>query len=101
MDRKHNKINAYTAERGFTVKNHIKNAWRSRLTGKHLDDLMRIRSNAVDDLNKCPANRYAKQFLDENRFRTDDPKGKQLLDSDESNQVKKHHSLKLRLSKPL
>lgn len=71
-------IGSADAERGFSVMNHIKGERRSRLTGKHVEDLMRIRINAPDDLRKFPAAKYAKKFLDENHYRTDDPKGKRI-----------------------
>lgn len=62
------------AERGFSVMNHIKNKRRSKLTPAHMQDIMRIRLNGVDELEKFPAVRYASQFIKENHIRTDDPR---------------------------
>lgn len=82
-------IGSADAERGFSVMNHIKSQRRSRLNGKHLEDLLRIRINANDDLAKFPASKYAKRWVNDNHFRSDDPrqqrggKEKLLLSEDE------------------
>jgi len=68
-------IGSADAERGFSIMNHIQTTRRSRLTRKHIEDLMRIRINSVDDLKEFAASKYARQFLTENHYRTDDPKG--------------------------
>lgn len=62
------------AERGFSVMNHIKNKRRARLTAKHMEDIMRIRLNGVDELEKFPAARYARDFINEKHIKTDDPR---------------------------
>lgn len=67
-------IGSAEAERGFSVMNHIKNKRRARLTPAHMQDIMRIRLNGVDELEKFPATRYANQFIKENHIRTDDPR---------------------------
>lgn len=66
-------VGSAEAERGFSVMNHIKNKRRSRLTPAHMQDLMRIRLNGVDELEKFPAARYAAEFV-KNHIKTDDPR---------------------------
>lgn len=67
-------IGSADAERGFSIMNHIKYDRRSRLSGKHLEDIMRIRINGNDDIEKFPAMKYARQWIKENHMRTDDPR---------------------------
>lgn len=45
---------------------------RLQMSGKHLEDHLRVRINANEDLNKFPATKYAKQWLHEKHMRTDD-----------------------------
>ena len=39
-----------------------------------MQDIMRIRLNGVNELEKFPATRYANVFIKENHIRTDDPR---------------------------
>lgn len=64
-------VGSVEAERGFSVMNHIKNKRRSRLTPAHMQDIMRISLNGVDELEKFPATRYARKFI-KNHIKTDD-----------------------------
>lgn len=77
MDNAHSNLNSNDSRSASL--NHIKNKRRSQLTPAHMDDIMRIRLNSVDELEKFPAARYAKQFLKENHIRTDDPKWKKKV----------------------
>lgn len=61
------------AERGFSIMNHIKYDRRSRLTGGNLENLLRIRINGPDDLDSFSAIKYAKRWVSEKHYRTDDP----------------------------
>lgn len=54
------------SERGFSVINHIKNKPRTKLTLARMQDIMRIRLNHVDKLEKCLAIRYTNEFLKKN-----------------------------------
>lgn len=67
-------IGSADAERGFSIMNHLQSSRRSKLTPKHMEDIMRIRLNGADDLEKFPASKYAKKWVDENHLRTDDPR---------------------------
>lgn len=79
------------AERGFSIFNHAKTSRRSKLSSRHIEDILRIRINAPDDIEKFAAHKYAKKFIDENHFRTDDPKNQRktppasLLEDDNAN----------------
>ena len=66
------------AERGFSIMNHVKYDRRSRLTPKHLEDLMRIRINGPP-LSDFDAPRYALEWLKEHKH-TDDPTGTRKKD---------------------
>lgn len=82
-------IGSADAERGFSVMNHIKSEHRNRLSGKHLQDMIRIRLNANDDLDKFAAIKYAKKWVNDKHLRSDDPRqqrhgnSKSLLNEDE------------------
>lgn len=67
-------IGSADAERGFSVMNTIKTSRRTKLTSNHLNDIMRIRINGPDDINMFPAVRYAKAWVNEGKYRTDDPR---------------------------
>lgn len=67
-------IGSAEAERGFSIMNHIKTQRRSALTRNHVEDLMRIRINTVDDIEKFAAKKYAKEFIRKHHLRTDDPR---------------------------
>lgn len=69
-------IGSAEAERAFSVLNHIKNKRRSSLKPKHIQDIMRIRLNGPNELEKFPASRYANAFIKDNHIRTDDPRWK-------------------------
>lgn len=79
------------AERGFSIFNHAKTSRRSQLSRGHIEDILRIRINAPDDIEKFAAYKYAKKFIDENHFRTDDPRNQRkkpaasLLEEDNVN----------------
>lgn len=82
-------IGSAEAERGFSIFNHIKTSRRSTMTGKHVEDVMRVRINTPDSLEKFAAVKYAAQFVKENHLRTDDPRYRRpkvisLLEEDES-----------------
>lgn len=64
-------IGSAEAERGFSIFNHIKSSRRSSMIRKHVENLMRIRINGPDDLEKFSAHKYAKEFI-LNHIRTDD-----------------------------
>lgn len=81
-------VGSAEAERGFSIFNHIKTSRRSKLTGKHVEDIMRIRINTADSLEKFAATKYAAQFLKDDHIRTDDPRFRRtkvisLLEDDE------------------
>lgn len=65
-------IGSAEAERGFSIFNHMKTSRRVKLTRGHVEDLMRIRINAPDNIEKFAAHKYARQFLKEDHLRTDD-----------------------------
>lgn len=69
------------AERGFSIMNHIKFDRRSKLTPRHVEDLLRIRINGPDNMDSFSAIKYAKRWVNQNHLRTDDPKSKVELDS--------------------
>lgn len=50
--------------------NHIKTYHRSILKRNHLEDLMRIRLNTVNEIEKFPANKYAKEFINNGHLRS-------------------------------
>ncbi len=69
---------------------HIKYDRRSRLTTRHLDDMMRIRINGVDDIAKFSAGRYAKAWLDAGHtdtaapaYKRKNPADSTVIDDDE------------------
>lgn len=65
-------IGSADAERGFSIMNHIRTDRRSRLSGEHLTDIMRIRINGPDEIEKFSASKYAVNFVEkENHYRTD------------------------------
>lgn len=61
------------AERGFSIMNHAKYDRRSRLSGSNLDHIMRIRMNGPNDMASFSAAKFAKRWISENHYRTDDP----------------------------
>lgn len=68
-------ISSAEAERGFSTLNYIRNDRRKCLSGGHLEDIMRIKLNGPEDLNKFGASKYAAQWIREGHLRTDDPQG--------------------------
>lgn len=60
------------AERGFSIMNHAKYDRRSRLTGSNLEHIMRIRINGPNDMSSFSAAKYAKRWISEKHYRTDD-----------------------------
>lgn len=66
-------IGSAEAERGFSIMNHVKSDRRNRLSPKVLEDIMRVRMNTNDDIEKFAARKYAQQWIKENHLRTDDP----------------------------
>lgn len=89
-------IGSSEAERGFSVFNHIKNSRRSTLTGRHVEDLLRVRINSVDSMEKFAAIKYAKQFV-KSHLKTDDQRyqKKKVVSLLEENQQKKKFLPKL------
>lgn len=90
-------IGSADAERGFSVMNHIKSPRRSTITNAHMEDMMRIRLNGVDEIEKFPATKYAHKWIKQNHIRTDDPrkthaKSRTLLTEEDA---KKKHLPKL------
>jgi len=68
--------------------NFIRGDRRTRLTPAHLEDLMRIKINGPNELEKFPAHKYAKKWVEAKHIRTDDPSNvkktkKNLLPDDE------------------
>lgn len=84
-------IGSAEAERGFSIMNHIKSSRRSVLTRKHVEDLMRIRINGPNGLEKFAAHKYASEFI-KTHLRTDDLRYQRLnvmsLIDDESKEKK-------------
>lgn len=82
-------IGSAEAERGFSIFNHIKTSRRSTLTGRHVEDILRVRINTADNLEKFAALKYAKRFVKNHlHLRTDDSRFKKkkvvsLLTEDE------------------
>lgn len=81
-------IGSAEAERGFSIFNHIKTSRRSTMLGRHVEDVMRVRINTADDLEKFAASRYAAKFVKDHHLRTDDPRHRKkkvvsLLEEDE------------------
>lgn len=70
------------AERGFSIMNHIKYDRRSRLSPDNLESLMRIRINGPDNMDQFIAIKYARKWIKENHYRTDDPRAKSEMGSD-------------------
>lgn len=61
-------IGCADAERGFSIMNHVKSNRRVRLVEDHL----RVRINANDDIDKFPVKKYAQNWVNENHMRTDE-----------------------------
>lgn len=58
------------------------------MIGRHTEDVLRVRINSVNELEKFPAIKYAKHFISEGHLRTDDSRYRKqkvdsLLDNDE------------------
>lgn len=58
----------------------LKNLRRSRMTGRHVEDALRVCINSVNELEKIPAVKYAKYFIGEDHLRTDDPRYRKKQD---------------------
>lgn len=69
-------ISSAEAKRGFSTLNYIRNSRRSRLTAEHLEDIMRIKLNGPDDIDKFSASKYASKWVRAGRMRTDNPQNK-------------------------
>jgi hypothetical protein len=65
-------IGSADAERGFSTLFHIRNKRRARLSRQTLEDFVRLRMNTPKDLKKFPAVHYAKKWVGEGHFLTDD-----------------------------
>jgi hypothetical protein len=61
------------AERSFSIMNHIKYDRRARLTSENLDHIMRLRINGPEQLDRFPAAKYARAWVDKGHMKTDDP----------------------------
>lgn len=46
-----------------------------------MQDIMRIRLNGVSELEKFAASKYAKEFVDDNHIRSDDPRWQKKISS--------------------
>lgn len=67
-------VGSAEAERGFSIMNHIRgDGRRSRLSPKHLEDIVRIRTNGPDRIEEFPAVKYAKIWIEKNHMLSDDP----------------------------
>lgn len=67
-------VGSAEAERGFSIMNHIRgDGRRSRLTSKHLEDIVRIRTNGPDKIEEFSAVKYAKIWTNQNHMLSDDP----------------------------
>ena len=60
------------AEKGFSIFNHIWFNRQTRLTTKHIDDMMRIRING-ESLKDFNPEEYVIKWIDDGHLRTDDP----------------------------
>lgn len=69
-------ISSAEAERGFSVMNHVRNDRRKRLSGEHLEDIMRIKLNGPDDISRFGAAKYADWWVRAGKMKTDDPLGR-------------------------
>lgn len=91
-------ISSAEAERGFSTLNYIRNDRRKSLSGGHLEDIMRIKLNGPEDLNKFGASKYAAQWIREGHLRTDDPQGqkgtKKKKELEENEENKKYSLLR-------
>lgn len=83
-------IGSADAERGFSIMNHIKSPRRAQITTNHLNDMLRIRINGPNDINKFGPRKYAQIWINKGHLRTDDPTRKKprraetsLLDKEE------------------
>lgn len=65
-------IGSSDAERGFSTMKYLKRN-RRLLKSTHLDHLMRIRINGPDDISRFHAVKYAKKWLEQGHWRTDNP----------------------------
>lgn len=67
-------IGSAEAEQGFPIFNHIKTSQRWAMTGRHVEDVMRVQINTADSIEKFAAMKYVAQFLKEGHIRTYDPR---------------------------
>lgn len=72
-------ISSAEAERGFSTLNNIRNPRRSSLSPAHMNDIMRIKLNGPDEIEKFIAVKYARKWVD-NHMRTDDSRGVRSAD---------------------
>lgn len=56
----------------FLSLDHIKMSRRSSLTRNHVEDLMIIRINTTNKIEKFAAHKYAKEFVNNGHIRSDD-----------------------------
>lgn len=68
-------ISSAEAERGFSILNHVRNDRRERLSGEHLQGILRIKMNGPDDLTRFGAAKYADKWIKAGNMKTDDPLG--------------------------
>ena len=66
-------IGSADVERGFSIKNHFKTNWRSKLTTLHIEDIMRIRINGPEIQDFDPII-YTLYWLNTNHLDSDDSK---------------------------
>lgn len=76
-------VGSAEAERGFSILNILLNSKRTnRLTLEHVNDIMRIKINAPDEIESFAASKYAKEWVDKHHKRTNYPTGKKTKHSD-------------------
>lgn len=89
-------ISSAEAERGFSTLNYVRNDRRTKLTKDNLENVMRIKLNGPDELDKFGAVKYAEKWIKAGHMRTDDPQGKRKIISTDLliNEEKKKYMLK-------
>ncbi len=86
-------IGSADAERAFSVMNSVKRDRRGLLSEKYLEDLLRIRLNGPKKLERFPAKKYTKLWLQRGHMKTDDSTSKKKTqlslsnDNDESTNI--------------
>src|SRR5438477_7007083 len=66
-------IGSADVERGFSIKNHFKTNWRSKMTTSHIEDIMRIRIKGPEIQDFDPVI-YTLHWLNTNHLESDESK---------------------------